>query len=273
MRFVASTTTIRCRACLDRLAVLLSLFSCSDVQPIGVPMVNPQPVIGPALKVLTYNVNFELFSPTTVDAVRATNADLVVLQESNAQWERAFRDVGYAYTEFRAHDPDGGMAVLSRMPFQTVEWRASPVGKFPAWCLRAETALGTLDVLAVHLHPPLDENGLLTGYFTTSDERVAEVRHHMACFGRDTDLAVGDFNEGEGEALDVVKAAGLRDAAEAFPPVARTWEMLVGSTVLQGRPDHVFLGQAWVPVRIEVLEAGGSDHRPLLVTLQPANWP
>lgn len=273
MRFGASTTTTRCRACLDRFVALFSLISCGDAEPIGSPTVNRVPVAGRAVKVLTYNVNFELFDPATVKAVQAANADLVFLQESTSTWEHAFRDAGYAYSQFRAHDPDGGMAVLSRMPFQTVEWRTSPVGKFPAWCLRAETALGTLNILAVHLHPPLDENGLLTGYFTTSDEREVEARHHMACFGRDTDLAVGDFNEGEGKAVAVFTAAGLRDATEAHPPAARTWEMLVGSTVLQGRPDHVFVGSEWRATRVEVIEAGGSDHRPLLVTIQAANSP
>ena len=247
------------------------LVGCSAPLATGVTTPDATPLVGPTLRVLTYNVNFELYHSSTVDAVLAANADVAFLQETTSRWETMFRPAIselYPYVEFRMADPDGGMAILSRLPFHTEDWRPSPVGKFPAWCVRVDTALGELAVLMVHLHPPLDENGLLTGFFTTSDERLIEVRGHLGCFGRPPDLAVGDFNEGEGEALDAVGAVGLTDAALTQLPLARTWEMQVGGQILRGRPDHVFAARRYAPVRVEVLEAGASDHRPLLVTLQ-----
>lgn len=252
------------------MAGLLAIWACSELDAPRALSANPEPAGGPTLSILTYNVNYERLDAATVEAVRQAGADLVFLQEVTPAWQRALAELAYSHREFRFHGVDGGMAVLSRSPFETVEWRPSPVAKFPAWCLRAETPLGRMDVLAVHLHPPVDENGLFTGFFTTGDEREAEIRDHLSCFGRDTDLAVGDFNEGEGSAIGRVTALGMVDVASRFPPVRRTWEMIVGSTVLEGRPDHVFARAPLVPTRVEVLELGGSDHRPLRVTLQLA---
>lgn len=228
-------------------------------------------VAGPTLATLTYNVNFERYEPATIDAIEAADADLVFLQETTAQWEsmiRARLSDRYPTMVFQPHDPDGGMAVLARGPVTTVAWRRSPVASFPAWCLAVESALGPLEVLAVHLHPPLDERGLISGYFTTGGARATEMAAHLECFDGAPDLILGDFNEEEGDAVDLVEARGYRDAATAFPPVVPTWRWDTWVGELTGRPDHVYFGPAFSPRAVEVMERGASDHRPLRVVLQ-----
>jgi endonuclease/exonuclease/phosphatase (EEP) superfamily protein YafD len=247
-------------------ALAVVIAACAEPPP--PPTAPPE---GPGLTVLTYNVNFEQFNPATVDAIRAADADIVFLQETTAQWETALRaglaDV-YPFIELRHHDPDGGMGVLARVGVVTRAWVPSPVGKFPAWCLTLDTAAGSLDVLHVHLHPPLDENGsLVRGYFTTSDDRLLELQAFLQCFDGPPDLAVGDFNEGEGDAVALIEANGLRDAASAHPPVSPTWRWETGFWTMEGRPDHVFAAPPLHPRSVRVIEAGGSDHRPLLVDL------
>ena len=49
---------------------------------------------GRVLTVLTYNVNFERFDPATIEAIASADADLVLLQETTAQWEAALRTRG-----------------------------------------------------------------------------------------------------------------------------------------------------------------------------------
>lgn len=247
---------------------MLLLLGCTEPAPAPAPLAPPD---APAIRVLSYNVNFEQFDLATIDAILDADADVVFLQETTAQWEAALRAglaTAYPFIELRHHDPDGGMGVLSREPFETVAWIPSPVGGFPAWCLALDTAIGPLNALHVHLHPPLDEDGsLLAGYFTTDDERQAEIAAYLQCFGGPPDLAAGDFNEGEGDAIDHVLAAGLRDAASAFPPPTRTWRWDTRFGELEGRPDHVFHADTFAPRRVDVLETGGSDHRPLRVEL------
>lgn len=227
------------------------------------------PAAAETISVVTYNVNFEQFSLNTVDAVMDAEADFVVMQETQAEWESAFRKraTAYPYIEFRNHEPDGGMGILSKFPVTTIGWRESPVGAFPGWCLNVQTPLGELHVLLVHLHPPLDEHGLLTGYFTTAGMRAREIASHLQCFSTPPDIIAGDFNEGEGEAIDVVRASGLVDAAEAFPPAKRTWTWNSAYGELEGRPDHVFHSTQFAPASVAVIEGGASDHRPLLVRL------
>jgi endonuclease/exonuclease/phosphatase (EEP) superfamily protein YafD len=244
--------------------ILLLIGACAP------PPAEPLPP-GPSVSVLTYNVNFERFDPATLEAIVEADADLVFLQETTAEWERAIRArlaSAYPTMEFRHHDPDGGMAVLARGAVVTHDQRASPVGKFPAWCVLVDSAVGPLQVLHVHLHPPLDEGGLLTGYFTTGGKRRVEMEAHLGCFSTPPDLVVGDLNEEEGDAVDLVAALGLRDAADAFPPPRRTWEWEHWSGQLVGRPDHVFHAAGLMPASVTVREAGASDHRPLQVELR-----
>lgn len=235
--------------------------------PLLVAACAPTPVPasdGPGLRLLTYNVNFERLDPATVDAIAAADADVVFLQETTAPWESAIRArLSYPTMLFRSHDPDGGMAILSRWPVAEQAWMDSPVGAFPAWCVVIESPLGPLRALHVHLHPPLDENGLLSGYFTTGGKRRAEIEAYLPCL---PDLAVGDFNEESGDAVSMVEARGLRDAAGATP--TRTWRWETSFGELQGRPDHVFVGPGIGVRKVEVLETGASDHRPLRVELQ-----
>jgi endonuclease/exonuclease/phosphatase (EEP) superfamily protein YafD len=245
--------------------VLLLLLACADPPPPAVPGA------GPALKVLSYNVNFERFDEATVDAIAEADADVVFLQETTTEWEEAIGErlaERYPTRVFHAWEPDGGMAVLSAGAVEVRERLDSPVGKFPATCLTVETTIGPIDALHVHLHPPLDEGGLLTGYFTTTGKRRTEIEAYAGCFGADPDVILGDFNEEEGDATAFVEGKGFRDAASAVGTPERTWSWQTDWVELTGRPDHVYYGPELTPSAVEVLDGGPSDHRPLLVTLQ-----
>ncbi|MBX3271202.1 MAG: endonuclease/exonuclease/phosphatase family protein [Sandaracinaceae bacterium] len=225
-----------------------------------------------ALWVLTYNVNFERPDDATVAAIEEADADLVFLEETHERWEASIRarlGARYPHVTFRHAPAEGGLAILSRYPFAEVRHGLAEGGAFPSWRVTVATPLGALDVLLVHLHPPLDEDGrLVTGYFTTSERRLRELRAHLGA--RAPDLVLGDFNEGEGPALEHLAALGLRDAQRAWPPVEDTWSWDVGATELVGCPDHVFVGPALAITAVQVMPRGGSDHRPLRVALERA---
>jgi len=228
-----------------------------------------------ALWVMTYNVNFEeprasgTAADATVSAIEAADADIVFLQETHQAWERRLRAAlseRYPHIVFHHAAREGGMAVLSRYPIEEERHGLAPAGEFPAWRLTASTPLGEIEILHVHLHPPLDDGSLLVGYFTTSGARLTELTHHLG--SRTPDLVLGDFNEGEGEALEHLASLGMRQAQTAWPPVELTWRWDTGSAELQGRPDHVLVGRALTPSAVQVMRVGGSDHRPLRVALE-----
>jgi len=216
--------------------------------------------------IMTYNVNFERPEGDTVDAIATADADVVFLQETTAQWEQLIRkrlSARYPHMAFRPSDPDGGMAVLSRRPFIEKQWRPSPVGSFPAWCLQVDTAIGRLDVLHLHLHPPLHDDRLLPGYFMTGELRLAEIQDHLSCFDGLPDIALGDFNEETGDAVRSLLNQGMAEAQAAFPPVARTWRWPTMVGEIDGRPDHIFYGTDLDVAAVQVMQSGASDHRPL----------
>src|SRR4051812_41940830 len=80
---------------------------------------------GPVLRLLTCNVNFGIAGDrATIDAIRDARADLVVLQETNAAWERALRAALAAdlpHMVFHNRGGAGGMAVLARVPLVAVD--------------------------------------------------------------------------------------------------------------------------------------------------------
>jgi endonuclease/exonuclease/phosphatase family metal-dependent hydrolase len=255
------------RLVMYHVAAVLPLVSCG---PESTPPASQATGLIPGVVLLSYNVNFEQFSLDTVAAVAEAGAHVAFLQEVTPEWESALREhlaASYPTLLFSHAPAEGGMAVLSRFPARVVRTLPSPVGGFPATCVSVDTPMGRLNVLHAHLHPPLDENGLFTGYFTTGQARAAEMEAFLGCFDGVPDVVLGDLNEESGLAVSLLQARGFTDAASAFPPPKRTWSWSTPIGQLEGRPDHVFHTAGWVARGVAVPEAGGSDHRPLRVVL------
>ena len=113
----------------------------------------------PSLSIATFNVNFGLDGdPDTVAAI--PDADIVLLQETTEAWEHALETDPHPYRAFRHCCLAGGLAILSRFPFREAAYVDPPEGGwFPGWVLVAETPLGRLQLLDVHLRPPRSESG------------------------------------------------------------------------------------------------------------------
>jgi len=188
---------------------------CEELPPGGDVRGTPEP---DAIWVTTYNVNFERPSEETVRAIVEADADVVFLQETNEAWDALFQpELGDRYPHVSALEAqrEGGMTLLSRYPIAHQEERTpTRASGFPASCVTVSSPIGELDVVHVHLHPPLDGDGrLLLGYFTTGPIRRDELESHLECFDGDPDLVLGDFNEETGAAVRYLHAR----AGEAVP--------------------------------------------------------
>ena len=156
------------RATLPLLLCLLAACSTPRLEPRA-----PTPGKA-ALKVLTYNVNYGLGGdPLGVRAIRDAGADVVFLQETTAAWEEALRaELGteLPHMAFLHCCGAGGLAVLSKYPFEHGDYVPSPGGWFPAWRVVVDSPLGEVQVLQVHLRPPVSDGGsFVSGYFTTGN--------------------------------------------------------------------------------------------------------
>jgi endonuclease/exonuclease/phosphatase (EEP) superfamily protein YafD len=233
----------------------------------------------PRLTVETFNVNFGIpGDPGTLAAIAAGNADVVFLQETNGAWEDAIRGSGFAaeypHMEFHHCCGAGGLAVLSRLPFEAeVLENTTESGWFPALRAVVKTPIGDVQVLSVHLRPQLSPSGgVVSGYLTTPKVRKEEIENY---YGRLDPLlptlVVGDFNESRGgKAVAFLAAHGMRSALEEFDPGKKTWHWptLVGQ--VHQTLDHIVYDAKLEPLRMTVLDQGRSDHLPVVGVFQPA---
>ena len=256
------------------LAIFSLLFplSVSCAHPAQAPLA-PNPG-APLLSVLTFNVNYGVQdAPGNLRAIVEADADLVLLQEATPALERATRHrlkSLYPHQLYRHCCTAGGLGVLSKHPLKEGEYLDSPIGWFPGWWVRVDSPLGRVQVLLVHLRPPISDGGSwVSGYFTTGGLRLLELKTYMD--RRDPDLPVivaGDFNEARGEALAFLEEAGLSDAVRAFRPRGATWRWKTSVGTLRFALDHVFHDVGLRALDVEIIDAGASDHLPVKVRFE-----
>jgi endonuclease/exonuclease/phosphatase (EEP) superfamily protein YafD len=253
---------------------LVLLVACSNG---GVLAPLPQQKTANQMRVMSYNVNFGIAGdPPTIEAIASATPDLVLLQETNEVWQRAIAArLGGDYPHQRFTQPEswpaGGMGLLSKYPVVSVDQLPSVGGMFFAWRVVVDTKLGRIQVLSVHLRPPMSDGGSwLVGYWSTRGDRLSEIEHHFAALDRKLPtLVVGDFNEeGDGRAVEFLKDHGFGDALPAFIGKTRTWEWPVGRIMLKFQLDHIMHDAYFVPVTGAVVEAGRSDHKPVWVDFE-----
>jgi endonuclease/exonuclease/phosphatase (EEP) superfamily protein YafD len=250
--------------------ILAALPSC------GRPHRQPQKPSGAALRVITYNVNFGLAGdPATLRAITHEPADVVFLQETTPAWERVIRrglSDRFPHMAFRHSGGAGGLAVLSRLPFDKLDYIASPGGWFPAWRVIVRSPLGRVQVLQLHLRPPVSDGGsVVSGYFTTPKFRRMEIEHFSRVLdARLPTLVVGDFNEDpDGRAIRFLRGRGLRSVLPEYQPGATTWRWNTSLGVqLTHTLDHIVYGPRLQPLEARVIRAGRSDHLPVLAIFQ-----
>lgn len=238
----------------------------------------------PDFSIVTYNVNFAAPRPDlAVRAVADAGADVVCLQETTPQWEAALREgLGgqYPHMYFRHEPAAGGIALLSKWPVSPPEFHLATAGWFPACIATVRTPAGPVEVVGVHLRPPVSDRGsFVSGYFTTPPVRRAEiVEIHAAATrrGRDREsgpdgsgrgvprVFVGDFNEGHGgRAIRFLRNRGYRDALRRHAPYASTWRWQAGPIPLRGQLDHILYSGSLECLDATVLRQGASDHYPV----------
>lgn len=250
---------------------VLSL-ACSS-QPEAAAPVQPRP--GHSLSVMSFNVNYGVAGDAeTAQAIADQHTDLVLLQETNPAWETHLREAlgsKYEHVEFRHAGAAGGMAILSKHPFTDLGTIDPPErGWFFSWRVRVDTPAGKVQVLNVHLRPQIGDNGsVVSGYFTTGSVREREVEKYFAELetGIPTIIA-GDFNEQPGGgALDYLAERGFSDALERAQGSRDTWRWSTSVGTLHREFDHVLVGKGIRTLSAKVVNAGKSDHLPVVAVL------
>lgn len=230
------------------------------------------------LRVMTYNLNFGLAGdPAGVAAVASASPDIAMFQETTDEWAAALiAGLGERLPHHRFAPPQnewvaGGMGMLSRWPIARLDTLTGGGGPFFAWRAVVEAPGGPIQIMNLHLRPPMSDTGSwVVGYFSTRADREREARSHVGALDPALPaLVVGDFNEeDEGQAIAVFRAKGLRDVLPMFHPDADTWQWPAGGLTLRFRLDHILADPRFRPLAAAVVEAGRSDHAPVWADLE-----
>src|SRR5690606_38802782 len=130
-------------------------------------------------------------------------ADVVLLQETERRWERALRKRfrrDYPHMVFHHHrSRPGGLAVLSRWPLEGEVLAATRGDCFPAWRGTVDSPAGAIQLLNLHLYPPVRRyrrDGWVRAYTESQKTHVVELEKFFPALDRDLPtLVVGDLNE------------------------------------------------------------------------------
>lgn len=231
------------------------------------------------VRLMTYNVNYANPDPkSALDAIEAEDADVVLLQEVTTEWQRELSErfaKQYPVQVYRIHSrAAGGLAVLSKLPIKAEEVLPCPErGWFPSERLVVDAGFGALQILNVHLRPAIDGGSWFKGFLTTPPLRRREIETYWRRLARDLPTIIaGDFNEDpSGSAIAFLSRQGLARVPTTGPTTWHYEHTVNGKTtdLLRMDIDHVLVDRTLVGRSGRVLDAGMSDHRPVVVEIEP----
>ncbi len=234
------------------------------------------------LRLMTYNLNYGNPQPeTSLAAIEREDADVVLLQEITGAWQRALErrlTRQYPHRIFRVHARSaGGLAVLSKHRISSEEVWAPPAGTgawFPAQRLVVDAPIGPVQILNVHLRPAMIDGSWVKGFVHTPPLRRKEIEAHWKKIDtRVPTIVAGDFNEDPfGRAVAYLQQHGLTRVATAGPTTWR-YETGDGGELLRIDIDHVMIDARVAARNGRVIDAGTSDHRPVVVTIEAKPQP
>lgn len=244
----------------------------------GTPPATPRaPTAGAAhFTVMTYNVHRDRSNDaSTVDAVGASNVDIVLLQEVTSAWEAAVRarwSEQYPHMLFAPKENAGGLAVLSHFPLEDLGVVPVPGDLHPGWVVHAVTPGGRVQVVHVHLRSLFNgTRDWVSNYFATGADHVYETRLFMdRAMPEMPTIVAGDFNEDpEGDAVRMLEGRGFTNVLPMFKPGQFTW---YGRSIgLDMTIDHVMLDGSFEPLNAWVERRGESDHLPVIAHVELVN--
>lgn len=236
---------------------------------------DPTPGV-PHFTVQTYNVFFrDPANPETLEAIGRADADVLALLEVNPAWEEAVRDrygTEYPHAIYRPEPGAGGYAVISRFPLIDGGLHEAP--HHPGWHVLAQTPMGVVQLLLVHLRAHFKgRTDPLEAYLeVAADHRLDIATFTAECSESLPTIVLGDFNEeGGGSAVEYLEARGFRDALPLFHPGQPTYRhrrSLGGQ--LDASIDHIMFDDSFVPLNAWVVDAGASDHFPVVAHFERA---
>ncbi len=230
----------------------------------------------PSLKIVTYNVNWGTQEYYLIKRfLLNSEADIICLQETHIQLEKYLKSHLfrlYPYTYFHSSSGAGGIAFMSKKRLGDVRVLQAEAGWFPALMMNVETGIGPVQVLNVHLKPPLDENASVTlsAFYKSPGIHRKELGYYLGFVAQDVPLVIaGDFNENERQgAIKDLLGNNYTDALSLYDKRSYTWSwpVFLGLSI-KDRYDHIIYSSELHCTGAKVVDIDLSHHRPVVAVI------
>jgi len=232
------------------------------VVPWHLPL-DPVPYAENRIKLVLANVHAENKDHFALQAVLAAEQpDIVFLQEINTGWGATLETLDeYPHRHIIPRYDFFGIAVLSRIPLDSIETIASPPHGFPTLVARITLDNAPITLISTHPMPPMTT--LNYDARNTQLASIAELVNGV----RGARVLIGDLNTAMwGEHYrQLVASTGLRNVREGFGTLP-TWPTFMPFAMIP--IDHCLVSKELLAGDVRLGAGIGSDHRPLVLTLQ-----
>jgi endonuclease/exonuclease/phosphatase family metal-dependent hydrolase len=194
--------------------------------------------------------------------------------ETTKEWEKFLKkNLANKYPHSIFKEPDGkllasGYAVFSKKKITEAKYIPSKAGWFAGWILDAESEIGNIQILNLHLKPITREKGKLdaNAFKAVLKVHLGEVKEFFRHMKKDApSIVLGDFNEGDnGDAVKWIREKGYTDALGEYDRKTHTWEWDVKGFTYKERLDHILYSKHFDSLDAKVIKIKSSDHYPVL---------
>lgn len=197
-----------------------------------------------------------------IDFIADEDPDIVFVQEVTPEWaiQLAYLPPEYQTSYVAARADNFGIAVYSKMPFETIRQEVSPPLGYPTIVLTTKIGDSRATFISTHPTIPLDPD-----LYAARNEHIASIAEVIArtdgkiVFSGDMNASLWDPKLKEFESrtglLNVRAGSGVLPSWPTFLPIA-------------GIPiDHALVSPGIGVVEVRTGRRVGSDHLPLVVTL------
>ena len=221
---------------------------------------------GPTLRALLVNVNVSNreFERVT-DFIQSTNPDIIIIVEVDNFWMEAIKEVRneYPYNTSEPRNDGFGIALLSRIPFESA--KILDIGGFgaPSVIARFDIEGKSLTLVGTHLLPPVDyiqdrkdQSAALANFVSSQKGRV---------------VVLGDLNMTSWSPLfkDLLNESGLQDS-RIGRGIQPTWPVVMPLFLIP--IDHCLISKGLTVHERKVGSNVGSDHYPVIIDISVIDY-
>ena len=139
-----------------------------------------------------------------------------------------------------------------------------------------KTPAGWLQILNVHLRSlTVGNGGTVNSYLTTAGDHRYEIQAFTADLTKDIPtMIMGDFNEPpDGTAVRYLEDQGYQNVLPLYHPGQPTWRHPGVAGEFETTLDHILFDGSVEPLNAWVINAGNSDHLPVMAHFEAAyDW-